>query len=77
MLHKSLKLKAFTLLTGISLFCLSLNFSPLTPQVAAAVVTPVELNETNFPDPVFRDYLKETFDFNRNNIVDVSEMKFA
>lgn len=78
MLHKSLKLKAFTLLTGISLFCLSLNFSPLAPQVAAAaVVTPVELNETNFPDPVFRDYLKETFDFNRNNIVDVSEMKFA
>ncbi len=76
MLHKSLKLKAFTLLTGISLFCLSLNFSPLAPQVAAAA-TPVELNETNFPDPVFRDYLKETFDFNRNNIVDVSEMKFA
>lgn len=78
MLHKSLKLKAFTLLTGVSLFCLSLNFSPLAPQVAAAaVVAPVELNETNFPDPVFRDYLKEAFDFNRNNIVDVSEMKFA
>lgn len=78
MLHKSLKLKAFTLLTSVSLFCLSLNFSPLAPQVAAAaVVTPVELNETNFPDPVFRDYLKEAFDFNRNNIVDVSEMKFA
>ncbi len=76
MLHKSLKLKVFPLLTGISLFCLSLNFSPLTPQVAAAA-TPVELNETNFPDPVFRKYLKDTFDFNSNNIVDVSEMKFA
>lgn len=76
MLHKSLKLKVFPLLTGISLFCLSLNFSPLAPQVAAAA-TPVELNETNFPDPVFRDYLKDTFDFNRNNTVDVSEMKFV
>ena len=55
---------------------LSLLFSPnaeLSPVYGADA--PVAIDETNFPDAVFREYVKENFDKDGNDELSVSEME--
>ena len=35
----------------------------------------VEINETNFPDEVFRNYLTTTFDTDGDGMIDVTQVK--
>ena len=40
-------------------------------------ITPVEINETTFPDPVFRQYVSEAFDTDRNGTLSAMEIGYA
>ena len=46
----------------------------MMPSVLSADGEEVALNETNFPDPVFREYLGGHYDLNSNGILDEEEI---
>ena len=46
----------------------------MMPSVLSADGEGVELNETNFPDPVFREYLGTNYDYDSNGVLDEEEI---
>lgn len=55
---------------------MGLLFSPYAKlSTVYGAVTPVTINETNFPDAVFREYVKDNFDTDNNGELSVSEME--
>lgn len=55
---------------------LSLLFSPYAKlNTVYGANAPVTINETNFPDAVFRQYVKDNFDTDGNDELSVSEME--
>ncbi|MEG2459418.1 MAG: hypothetical protein RSA89_06390, partial [Raoultibacter sp.] len=58
---------------------LTLTPTPLaaTPTVDPAAATGVAINETNFPDDIFRAYVRQEFDKNGNQTLEAGEIKAA
>ena len=55
---------------------MGLLFSPYAKlSTVYGAGTPVTINETNFPDAVFREYVKDNFDTDNNGELSVSEME--
>ena len=61
---------AILTLSGASVFtaCTSYVDNPIPPKGIA-------IDETNFPDPAFRNYLIETYDFAKDGILTDEEIK--
>ncbi|MDE7366869.1 MAG: hypothetical protein K2N24_05895, partial [Lachnospiraceae bacterium] len=55
---------------------LGLLLNPWTTlNQAYGVDAPIAINETNFPDEVFRNYVKDNFDEDGNSELSVSELE--
>ena len=62
---------AILTVSGASVFtaCTSYDDNPVLPPQGIAI------DETNFPDPAFRNYLIETYDFAKDGILTDEEIK--
>ena len=58
------------LLSILLLCCIVLTLLP----TAAFAAGGVDINETNFPDKGFREYVKEKFDKNKDDILSADEI---
>lgn len=63
----------------LSLFMTIVVLFSLTAGIdfSAYAVTEVEINETNFPDISFREYIKENYDYNKNGVLSENEISQA
>ena len=77
------KMKRFAAMTAALLICAStmdylpqdsLKISNTTANAAEEEITSVEINEANFPDLNFRDYIKSTFDTDYDGVLSAEEI---
>ncbi|MBR6581033.1 MAG: leucine-rich repeat domain-containing protein [Ruminococcus sp.] len=52
----------------------SIIISNVTANAAEEEITSVEINETNFPDAIFREYVKENFDTDGDGVLSAEEI---
>lgn len=60
--------------TVIAAMGIGLLFGKIDMEQAFAATGPVEINETNFPDEKFREYVKTNFDTDGNNELSTAEL---
>ena len=72
-MQKGKRILGVTLGTMLGLGLFFSSYTKLNLVYGAA--TPVAINETNFPDAVFREYVKDNFDTDGNGELSVSEME--
>lgn len=68
---KTKRERRIAMLLAALMLIINLGISPVWAEGS------VEINEENFPDPIFRQYIKETLDKDNNGVLDSDELDYT